>query len=145
MKNREKDISKYKSIIIFIISIISLIFICKWGMNSGGIHANNWIGYTWHSFIALSIGGIMYAMCNLPVNENYVIVRVLKWIEKHEYSIYLWHLVIIVNLGNKSSLIQIICQKSQVLGYGVLMIIVVLWGYIIDSIFEWKNFLPKKV
>ncbi|MDE5873309.1 MAG: acyltransferase, partial [Lachnospiraceae bacterium] len=59
-----------------------------------GIHTNNISGYTWHSMVAVALGIVMYGFAFLKY-KYFIISKLLKWIAKYEYGIYLWHLVII--------------------------------------------------
>ncbi len=87
-----------------ITGLILLYEVMLYGIKNG-IHTNNISGYTWHSMVAVALGIVMYGFAFLKY-KYFIISKLLMWIAKYEYGIYLWHLVIIYNLLAYSHLIQ---------------------------------------
>lgn len=79
-----------------VIGVMMLEVVCKAGQVKG-IHTNNISGCVFHSFLAVSLGIIMLAFTYFPLKKENPLVRILCWIAKYEYGIYIWHLIIIKN------------------------------------------------
>lgn len=103
-----------------------------------GIHTINWSGYTWHSLLSIGIAGILLCISLININVDNLIIKGFIWLARYEYGIYLWHLVIIRNLIEKSGLYKQIIQikHGYWLGDVILIFICILFGYMSTKIIE---------
>ena len=132
--NKKKIMNNFQAICLSIISIAAVIVVCNFGRDYG-IHTNNLSGYTWHSLLALALGVEIYCISNINLKKHSFVYRRLLHLSKFEYEIYVWHLPIINNLINNSSLVQS-CRSiygAKIL-YIPLIILVILVGYCIGGI-----------
>ena len=106
-----------------------------------GIHSNNISGYIWHSVLALSLGSLIYAFSTIKINMRNIGIRIILWIAKHEYSIYLWHLIVTINLINKAPIVSSLINKGgYILLFAVLLIITILVGYLFSILLHNSKF-----
>lgn len=134
---KEWHIKKIYSYLGILVGFGFLYIICYYG-RIYGIHTNNISGYTWHSFLALGIGIIIFFCSRLECNCKNWIVSVLLWISKYEYGIYLWHLLIINTWIQESSIVQYFLNKGlylilYILFVGVSLIVGFVFSVIVDS------------
>lgn len=141
--NRHKEIAKRWTMVVgCLLSVAVLYLVCKVGM-SYGIHTDNLSGYLWHSEVAVCIGLIMlFAYYIGGQNQNFV-SKILLWISKYEYGIYLWHLLIIDNLIQNSPMIQEMLASGKYFGTGVIFVLVsigagVIFTEMVEQI-NWKK------
>jgi len=129
VKNKQISLHKKISCIGILVSFIAIYFVCKLGIKYG-IHTNNLSGYTWHSFLALALGGVLlFFASGFKCNSNSFGVRLLLWISRYEYGIYIWHLLIILNILNRSNIIKnIIASRYVLMLYPIFIILSVLSG-----------------
>lgn len=117
------------SIFLFFIWII---YITPYGM----VYSNTIFGYTWHSITAILIGICIWQIVQINIKKVYLLEKILLFIGKYEYGIYIWHLLIANNLYGKSDLIQ----KMAVGGYWkfaiLMMLISIGVGWISSIIFD---------
>lgn len=97
LKNKENCLNREAAEIGSVLSVIGLICVCQLGMNMG-IHTNNFSGYMWHSLLALQLGLLMFCISYLKNEQKGLCSRVLLWLAKYEYGIYIWHLLILSKL-----------------------------------------------
>lgn len=60
----------------------------------------------------------------------------LSFISKHEYAIYIWHLLILNNLINNSNFINNLINQSKWKSYFILIVLLIVIPYIFDIIIE---------
>ncbi len=110
-----------------------------------GIHIDNPSGYLWHSGMALLLGVMMWFGANLPVPEKNPVVKLFLWISKYEYSIYLWHLLLINNLIAKAPFVQTLLQEGhRKTLYLIFMVLSVLTGYAFGTGLEKTGTVKRK-
>ena len=75
-----------------------------WIGNRFGIYIDNISGYIWHSVLAVLLGKLIFlsAASDRKYGEIWALIL---WIARNEYGIYIWHLMIMENLMNKSELL----------------------------------------
>ena len=134
------NIKKIQGWIILVLSVVFLDIVCRLGWKYG-IHTNNLSGYTWHSLVGITIGGIMCGISFVSFDFIKPIKSMLLWISKYEYGIYLWHLMLINNLLAKSEFIIMLKEKNiQIFYYVFVMGLCILVGYLMtimtDSIYD---------
>lgn len=126
----------FTSSIILAIGLAFMYIVCRLGFKYG-IHTNNISGYMWHSWISISIGIIMIGISGISLNEKSYIFQGFMFIAHHEYGIYLWHLLIILNLVANSPTILGWINKGYYFGIiSTLSIICIGFGIIVNYIFE---------
>lgn len=130
----------YKSLIGAFLSILYIILICEVGLKYG-IHSNNISGYLWHSELAISISVFMYMLSNIKINFDNVICKMFLWLSKYEYSIYLWHLILVINFVNKAPIYGSLLKHVGYIGiFSVLLIISIFVGYLFAEIISTSKF-----
>lgn len=120
IKNGKVHADKYKSCIFSFLSIC-LIFFYVWYSNTKIIYADSKIGYCWHSGMCLLLGFFILSFSMIKFNHKNLIYKFIMFVSNNEYGIYIWHLVIIVTLFDRSPIINIIASKSYV---GITLILV---------------------
>lgn len=121
---------------IFILGLIGVWCVCKAGIRCG-IHTNNICGYVWHSLLAICLSFIIYGGSFLPLDYSRPVEKSLLWAAKYEYGIYLWHLVMFNNLYEKSSIIQNLITKGDVIIVYIIFIALALGiGYLFSVLID---------
>ena len=78
-----------------------------------GLYTNTFYSRCWHTLLAVLLGVLLYFVVQCPVPRVFnFFERMLLWVSKYEYGIYIWHIVIIYNLLAKSTLFQILKDTS---------------------------------
>ena len=133
----EKGISikKWKGWAMLILSMGMLYLVCKSGMTYG-IHTINLSGYSWHSLLALTIGGIMLGISAIRIDFIKLIYNGLLWIAKYEFGIYLWHLLLIRNLIEKSQIVTYLIGKNQYIIQILFLTLSIIVGYFMSIMVE---------
>lgn len=110
----EKEISlkKRQGWIVLIFSIMLLYAVCELGKKYG-IHTVNLSGYVWHTLLAITIGGIMFGISYVKIDVIKPVYQAFLWVAKYEFGIYLWHLLLIRNLIEKSQIVNNLMQRNQ--------------------------------
>ncbi|WP_288060237.1 acyltransferase family protein [Thomasclavelia cocleata] len=140
IKNKKIKVYNHKRYILLLSTIIIFIIVYKMGLKYG-IHSNNISGYIWHSVLALSLGSLIYAFSTIKINMRNIGIRIILWIAKHEYSIYLWHLIVTINLINKAPIVSSLINKGgYILLFAVLLIITILVGYLFSILLHNSKF-----
>lgn len=117
---------------LILLSLIALYFCGKYGLQYG-IHTNNLSGYTWHTVLAVILGVIIYAFATIDEIQNKLTIP-FKWLAKYEYSIYLWHLLMINTLIASSPYVKHKIQEGHyILIQGILVIFSIMIGYIMNK------------
>lgn len=103
-KDRENG-KQSRYIIGTIISVLILYFVSRIGL-AKGIHTDNLSGYTWHSLITLCISFGVYCFANIKLSYKGFLTKILLWLSKYEYGIYIVHLILIQSLLAYSPFVQ---------------------------------------
>lgn len=106
-------------------SFIVQLYLCSFG-SIYGVHTNNLSGYLWHSMIAITIGLAMIGISYLPTIK----IRLLQYLAKNEYPIYLWHLTVYNNLLQRSEFIMSCSGKIRII---LLISIAILAGALLSK------------
>lgn len=129
-------IKKIIQIVMIILSFIFLYLLCTSGYKYG-IHTNNWSGYTWHSILAIVLGILLLAAASIEYNEKNVIVKIMKWIAKYQYEIYLWHLVVAEHWLQNSQILQRMQNEGKYVAIFVFLIgITIFTGYLMTKMVD---------
>lgn len=117
-----------------IMSIIIICALCMIGVKKG-ICGRDILRCSWHSFLALNILWFMYSI-SFSVHKGFI-SKVLLWLSKHEYGIYLWHLPILNNILSNSEGIKLLLNRvPAIVLYIVLCICTIPIGAVIDGFFN---------
>lgn len=104
-----------------------------------GIHTDNVSGYGWHSVIAILLAINLFFWCILEVPEFFGSSRISQFIRllaKHQYGIYVFHLLVIQNLVSNSELIVLITNKNYILAQAVIVILATAVGILMSWIIQ---------
>ncbi|MCI8293762.1 MAG: acyltransferase [Hespellia sp.] len=95
-----------------------------------GKYTDTWMGYVWHSVLVILLGIAMWGTSNLKFREDSIVMRVILFISKYQYGIYLWHFAVAANLLHGSRWIMVIAAKSFWAVALVLTVICTMIGYL---------------
>lgn len=127
-----------------LICVLLIYLHCLLG-NEFGVWGRSLWNASFHSLLALVIGLLILCACNTKNSANSFLSRVLLWIGKYEYGIYLWHLLIINNLLANSSLLQeLLAQQQHICVYFILVFCSILMGYIMTNLISSQTILRIK-
>ena len=136
---------KIKNIFGLGLGIISLIFIILLGSNSlpilndSSVYSLTIKGILFFIVLHIIISFIIYFLSNLDYKENKLSKLLLK-VAKHEYSIYIWHLLVLNNLLTNLSIVNFINNTNPVISLLSISIVLILIGILIDKIISNINF-----
>ena len=83
------------------------------------------------SILAVLVGLLFFCASNANQRETSIVARVLLWVSKYEYGIYLWHLLIMNNLLAHSGLLQaMLTPRRMILAYIMLIGCSIVTGHI---------------
>lgn len=131
LKEHENNNIKQRSkILLFVGSMAMLsLFIYITGQR-WNIYYDSWVGYCWHSVLAVILAVVILSFSRIRFNHESVIAKFIHYISNVQYGIYIWHLVIIKNLLGSSPIIVALAQRSFVITALVLMTISIFAGII---------------
>ncbi len=95
--------------------------------NHGNRWANTKTGWFWYSALAVVLAHFVWNFANCRLKGSN---KVLLWIAKYEYGIYLWHLPMITNLYELSPLAQTVKESSMILFTIIIILISCYVGYV---------------
>ena len=102
-----------------------------YAVHTGGLWANKWTACAWHELIAIWIGGILLLLSNMDLQFESCPGRLIQFIAKYEYGIYLWHMVILGTFQTYGvSWFVSLSEKEPLLLVPVMMVIAALTGYL---------------
>lgn len=131
-KKLNLNINKFLKILLFAISLVINIIVYKIGLNYG-IHSNNLSGYIWHSLLAISLGLTILIYSSIKIRLDFIVTKIFLWIAHYEYGIYLWHLVITINIINKAPFAMNLISKGY---FSILFIILLLVNILVGYVFS---------
>ncbi|WP_455526902.1 acyltransferase family protein [Huintestinicola sp.] len=96
-----------------------------------GIHTDNLSGYLFHTVLAalccMLIGG-MSLLQIVGVKYDLAVFRLLRWVSKYEYAIFLWHYPLVANLVAKSDIMIKLKQNCRPIAWLVSFAVVIAFG-----------------
>lgn len=112
--------------------IVFIVFVTGWCRVAlmSNPYQDNLIGYVWHSILALLLGFLVWIISSFKLENSTWYFKMIMFIAKYQYGIYLWHFVVASNLLQNSSLIIGIANISFALLTIVVTVICVLIGYV---------------
>lgn len=116
----------------FLGSIVMCILLIYYA-HDRGIYLNNFLSYTWHSAFAILLTLAFGFFMNVQVKEKNIINRIILYVGKYEYEIYLWHFVLIANILG-TGLVHRLLDVSTILTSLVLLIISIAFGITISKL-----------
>jgi predicted acyltransferases len=126
---------------------VALYYVLKLGqctnlsfIKNTGIYSDCEMGYIWHFILSIILSFLFYFIGNIKLKLNSLIAKVLIFISKYEYGIYLWHLIIITNLHNYSPLFKNLESSNHIILYVSLVLISILVGYLMTRIVDSFNY-----
>ena len=127
----EKKILKGKLVTIgfLVLALVPLIAWCRLALVTNP-YRDTLVGYVWHSVMAIILGLIVWLISNLELKTNNVFMRVISFIAKYQYGIYLWHFVVISNMLQNSPLVIKVANRSFTVAAIGLTILCIIVGYI---------------
>lgn len=100
-----------------------------------GLYTNTIWGWCWHSMLALVMGAIIYFFVQCPSLLR-GIKKIFLFVSQIEYGMYIWHMVLIYNLLNKSQFVKAISERSfSLFTFGILAV-TVFSGYLSTRIVD---------
>lgn len=117
--------------------IISLVAVVAYGVVGikYGIHTDNISGYTWHTMIATILSLLLFFWGKKKYENNESIDKyVVSYLARHQYGVYVFHLIVIEKLVTCSELVQIITARNYYLSQLILLILSVGVGLIMSNI-----------
>ena len=133
IEERKLVMKSWQGWTVFLVSIVGLYFVCVCGLQYG-IHTNNLSGYLWHSMLALTLAGIMTGSTYIRLDNTKKICRILLWVAKYEYGIYLWHLILILNLIERAPVIAQLKERGHFFAiFAVFLVLSIFLGYLMTS------------
>lgn len=103
-----------------------------------GIHTDDFYGYTFHTFLALSCTGFVYFASSVSLSQDFIshnfAAKFLLWLSKYSYEIYILHYAIACNLMAKSPLFMELKGKHRILAYAGLYLAAILAGVVLKKL-----------
>ena len=139
-----KETKHYIPYTIGFLGCVILIYLqCLLG-NRYGVWGRNLWNCSYHSLLAILIGLLIFCACNMQNSMGSPFSRILLWIAKYEYGIYLWHLLIINNLlANSGLLKELLAHQKPFWVYIILISCSILVGYIMTHLLSRQNISRK--
>ena len=99
--------------------------------NTYGVWGRGLWNCCFFSILAVLVGLLFFCASNAKQRETSIAARVLLWVSKYEYGIYLWHLLIMNNLLAHSGLLQaMLTPRRMILAYIMLIGCSIVTGHI---------------
>ena len=99
-----------------------------------GIHTDNFSGYTWHTVIAAILSLLLFFWGEKKYENTESIDKcVVSYLAKHQYGVYVFHLIVIEKLVKYSELIQIISARNYFMAQLFLFILSIGVGVVMSN------------
>lgn len=140
IKNDKEVKCKHLNLFISIILLISWMLIGSNTINhklniNMYIHQNNIFNYFYHTILAIIIAYLFYYFSKIKINTDNIINRITLYIAKHQYGLYIWHLLIITTLTNAPIIIYFNNHYPALL-YPILLLIIIPICLLLDIIID---------
>lgn len=127
--NGKTEVNVAKKIVCIVISSMANIIWCVMPA-AYNRYSDSWMGYIWNTVLALLLGVLVWFVSMLHFKKENLFLKIMMFISKYQYGIYLWHFVVASNLLQSSSWIIRVANKSFLLVAIVLSVVCILVGYI---------------
>lgn len=141
--NEKKYTNNLINIFLTLINIIILYFTLKLldvksvgFLKNSGLYSDCTLAYIWHNILSIVLGILIYFAAKIKLEYKSFISKIILFISKYEYGIYIWHLVIIENLINNSPYVKSLVANCPILVYFGLTLISILAGYIMTKLID---------
>lgn len=128
------------------ISIV-IVLLCGSGyfsfLGDSYLYSSSFKGLFFFLILDCIIALLIYFVSSIKIPSN-GLTNILLFLSKHEYSIYVWHLLILNSIINYSEAYAFFKGQSQVLTYIILIILLIILGIIIDVFISNIDFLKVK-
>lgn len=141
---RRKTYAEKNRNYIFLIVAILIILVFIYTTNTNNIYTNSIMGYVWHSILAIILGAILFIVSIVPTLKFRKLRIGLSFVSKYQYGIYLWHLIIINNLLQYSSIFKKLSEYSLALFTITICIISIFMGALITVMVESSVLINRK-
>lgn len=131
-----KEVKQKAVLCIGSIGILAVICWWIWQVETKSPYSDNLFGYLWHTVFALLLTVFMYLVCRMEWGFRGKISRIVLWISKYQYGIYIWHFVIASTLLSYSTAVQRILGHSFLAFAVCVSIICCMAGYASTLFFE---------
>lgn len=129
MSNKTYYIEDNKKIILSIFSIMLSVVWCVMPQVAFR-YSDTIMGYIWNSCLAILLGIGVWVITEINLKKENVLMKIILFISKYQYGIYLWHFVVAANLLQNSSVFSKIANASFLIVAILLSIVCILVGYI---------------
>jgi peptidoglycan/LPS O-acetylase OafA/YrhL len=122
--------------------ILSGIVLFVWVIVSiakGTLYSNTLFGCTWHSITAVLMGFTMLMYVLTEINCENAVVKAFRFVGKYEYGIYIWHLLIVNNLLEKSPIVQQLAQRGFIAFALPMLVVTIAFGYLSEVVIDGKR------
>ena len=145
-KVQTNSIIKY---ILIPILLAIIILIILYGYNYKGIsnvliYSKSLKGVLYFTVLSIFAGLFIYVFSTMKISSN-MVSRFVLFISKHEYAIYIWHLLILKNLLEYSSFFKQIVDKNPIVSVLTLSFLLIITSYLIDVIISSIDFTNLEV
>ena len=124
-------------LLILLLSLVGSNFIPIFGSDS--IYSLSFKGLMYFPLLNIAITLLIYFITNINYKKT-LVSEFMLFISKFEYSIYIWHLLVLNNLMNNISIVSFIQQSNPILSTCMLLIFLLFIGIIFDLIISNINF-----
>ena len=143
-KYSENKLLKINNIGLFF-SIISLLVFILYGasyfpfLDKNSIYSFSKKGLCYFYILDLIIALVIYFITKIKYKNNFV-NKILLFISRHEYAIYVWHLLILNNFMNSSKFISWISKSNALIVIILVLLILIIVGVLFDTIISNINY-----
>ena len=145
-KVQTNSIIKY-ILIPILLAIIILIIIYGYnykGISNVLIYSKSLKGVLYFTVLSIFVGLFIYVFSTMKISSN-MVSKFILFISKHEYAIYIWHLLILKNLLEYSSFFKQIVNKNPIVSVLTLSFVLIITSYLIDVIISSIDFTNLEV
>lgn len=142
-KQWEKKVSNIVRMVICLgMTVLYHIGFNAYALYTGGLWQNRWTACIWHLLIAIWLGIMLIVLSNAILGYQSPFGRIIQFIAKYEYGIYLWHMVILGTFQTFGvSWFVILSEKAPYCLVPVMILIAALIGYLSTVISKGEKYL----
>lgn len=107
-----------------------------WEVEKYSPYSDTVFGYVWHTVFAALLTIFILCVCGLGFRFKSPVSRIVLWISKYQYGIYIWHFLIASTLLSYSTAVQAIARNSFVIFTVLMCVICCVAGYASTVVFE---------
>ena len=133
----------YIYILLNIIFVVLLYFLIKMTysttipyINNTGIYSDCTLAYIWHFLLSILLTIMVYYFSKIKIEHKTFFSKILFFVSKYEYGIYIWHLIIITTLSSSSPFFKNLISTNSIYIYVYYILISVFIGYIMTKFID---------